>query len=170
MNVYITENDIQNKIKLLGLQLAKDYRDKKPILIAVLKGSFIFIADLVRAIDIELNVEFILASSYGDSIASSGNVKITEINQLNLTNRHIILVEDIIDSGLTLNRIYSEILLKNPASLKICALLVKKEKHRFSHKIDYSGFAIEDRFVVGYGLDYNEKFRNLPYIAFLDME
>jgi hypoxanthine phosphoribosyltransferase len=168
MKVYIEEKKIQEKVKQIGLQISEEYVNKKPLLIAVLKGGFIFISDLVRSIDCELGVDFIFASSYGESIVSSGNVKITQLDELKIRGRNVILVEDIIDSGLTLNRIYSEILLKNPESLKVCALLVKRDKHRFSHKIDYVGFEIEDKFVVGYGLDLNENYRNLPYIGLID--
>ncbi|MCB1179641.1 MAG: hypoxanthine phosphoribosyltransferase [Leptospiraceae bacterium] len=168
MKKLITEEKIKSRIKELGKAIQNDYQGKSPVLIGVMKGSFIFTADLARSIDGDVKIDFIEASSYGESTISSGNVRLSEIDENRIKDKDIILVEDIVDSGLTLNRIYSEILLKNPASLKICALLVKKDKHEFSYDINYIGFEIEDRFVIGYGLDYKEKYRNLPYISVIE--
>lgn len=170
MKVFLTEEEIQQRVKELGEQITNDYKGKDIITFGILKGSMIFIADLIRQIKLNVEVEFILASSYGDSTVSSGNIKITPLYETKITGRHILLVEDIIDTGLTLNKIVAEILLNKPKSFEICSLFVKKQKHKFEHKIKYTGFEIPDRFLVGYGLDLDGRYRNLPYVALVEEE
>ncbi|MDX1961026.1 MAG: hypoxanthine phosphoribosyltransferase [Leptospiraceae bacterium] len=168
MKELISKLEIQSRILELGQEISKDHTNDSILAIGILKGSFIFMADLVREIKSDVEVEFLSASSYGSEKTSSGIVKLEMLNRLNLKDKNIILVEDIIDTGLTLNKIVDEVLKQSPRSLKVCSLLVKKDKHSFQHNIDYVGFNIEDRFVVGYGLDFNGRFRNLPYVAVLD--
>lgn len=170
MRVFVTEKELQERVKELGEQITKDYEGKDILAFGILKGSMIFIADLIRQIKTNVEVEFILASSYGDSTVSSGNVKITPLYERRISGQHILLVEDIIDTGLTLNKIVAEILLNKPKSFEICSLFVKKYKHKFEHKIKYIGFEIADRFLVGYGLDLDGKYRNLPYVALVEEE
>jgi hypoxanthine phosphoribosyltransferase len=165
MKILISSEQIHQRIKQLGEQINLDYKDKQIVVIGILKGCFVFMADLIRTIERPLESEFIQASSYGNSTVSSGVVKFLFPENLILKNKHVILLDDIIDTGLTLNEIISEIKLREPASLKICSLLVKNRNREFTHNIDYVGFEIEDSFVVGYGLDYNGLYRNLPHLA-----
>ncbi len=162
--VLISKDDIQSRIKFLGQQISKEYTDKNPILIGILKGSFIFLADLVRVISTPLVIDFIEASSYEEK-ESSGNIRILKDLDINIENRDVIVVEDIIDTGNTLNHIIDILLYRQPNSLKICSLLVKIKKHTLNHPIDYFGFEIEDHFVVGYGMDYKGMYRNLDYVT-----
>ena len=164
----LTEEAIRRKVIELARQISDDYTGKTPILICVLKGSFIFLADLVREISVTHEVDFMVVSSYGKNTTSSGSVRIIADLSQPIENRDILLVEDIYDTGLTLTYIKDTLLLRKPASLKICALLYKKKEREFTIPIDYIGFEIEDRFIVGYGLDFREQFRNLPYIACME--
>lgn len=168
MRVYLTEEEIQKKVQELGDRISRDYQGQEILALGILKGSMIFIADLIRKITPKVEIEFMIASSYGETTISSGNVKITSLFDRKISGQNILLIEDIIDTGLTLNKIVSDIYLKTPKSFEVCSLLVKKDKHKFEHKIKYFGFEIPDKFVVGYGLDHNGSFRNLPYIAVVE--
>ena len=160
----ISEEKIQNRIKELGEQISKEYQGKLPILIGVLNGSFIFLSDLVKKIDIHIEIDFFKLSSYGDAKISSGEVKLIKELNADINERHILIVEDIVDTGLSIQFIKN--ILKNykPASVKIVSLLVKPESLKNKMKIDYIGFEIPNKFVIGYGLDYAQKYRNLNSI------
>ena len=160
----ISSDKIKQRVKELGSQISEDYRGKLPILIGVLNGSFIFLADLVKQVDIHCEIDFFKLSSYGDEKISSGNVKLLKELNADITERHIIVVEDIVDSGLSIKFIQEILANHNPASVKFASLLVKPESLKYNIKIDYIGFEIPNEFVIGYGLDYAQKFRNLNSI------
>lgn len=160
----IEERMIKERIKELAKEIKKDYLSKQPLFIGILKGAFIFLADLVRELDMELEIDFLAVSSYGKYTETTGEVEILKDLQIPVKGRHVVIVEDIVDTGLTLAYIRDLILSRKPASLKICALLDKKERRRVDIDADYVGFRVPDKFLVGYGLDVGEKFRNLPYI------
>ncbi len=160
----IEEEKIKDRIKELALEIKRDYEGKRPLFVGILKGAFIFLADLVRAIDMDLEIDFLAVSSYGKFTETTGEVEILKDLQIPVKGRHVIIVEDIVDTGLTLKYIKDMILSRGPASLRICALLDKKERRRVDIDADYVGFSVPDRFLVGYGLDVAEKYRNLPYI------
>ncbi len=160
----ITEEKIRQRIDEMALVLDNEYRDKTPLLVGILKGSFIFMSDLVRAMSIDVEIDFLSVSSYGKFTETTGEVKILKDLQTPVKNRHVLIIEDIIDTGLTLKYIKKLLLSRGPASLKICALLDKKERRAVDIEADYIGFQVPDRFLVGYGLDYAEKYRNLRYI------
>ena len=160
----ISEEDLQARIRVLGREITADYAGRAPLLVGVLKGAFMFMSDLARAIDLPVEFDFMAVSSYGHSTRSSGVVRIVKDLDLDLADRDVIIVEDIIDSGLTLNYLRRNLLARNPASLEVCALLVR-ENHRMDGSIiRYEGFRVPSEFLVGYGLDVNERFRNLPDI------
>jgi len=160
----ISEEDLQERIRALGREITTDYAGRAPLLVGVLKGAFMFMSDLARAIDLPVEFDFMAVSSYGHSTRSSGVVRIVKDLDLDLADRDVIIVEDIIDSGLTLNYLRRNLLARNPASLEVCALLVR-ENHRMDGSIlRYEGFRVPSDFLVGYGLDVNERFRNLPDI------
>lgn len=165
--VLVTEEDLRGKVCELGEVIARDYRDKFPILIGVLNGAAMFIADLIRACPIYLRVDFMAVSSYRNGTESSGAVRIIKDLDRNIEGQHVLIVEDIIDTGLTLSYLMDNIKSRRPASLRICTLLDKRERRRINLRIDYTGFTIPDEFVVGYGLDFNDKYRNLPYVGVL---
>jgi hypoxanthine phosphoribosyltransferase len=159
--VLISEDDLQARILALGEEITSDYAGRAPLLIGVLKGAFMFMSDLSRAIDLPVECDFMAVSSYGNSTRSSGVVRIVKDLDIDLADRDVIIVEDIIDSGLTLNYLRRNLLARNPASLQVCALLVR-ENHRVDEAIlRYEGFRVPSDFLVGYGLDFNERFRNL---------
>ena len=159
--VLISEDDLQARILALGEEITSDYAGRAPLLIGVLKGAFMFMSDLSRAIDLPVEFDFMAVSSYGNSTRSSGVVRIVKDLDIDLADRDVIVVEDIIDSGLTLNYLRRNLLARNPASLQVCALLVR-ENHRVDEAIlRYEGFRVPSDFLVGYGLDVNERFRNL---------
>ena len=160
----ITEEKIKERIKELGEQITEDYKGKLPIFIGVLNGSFLFLADLVKHVKIHCEIDFFKLSSYGDEKISSGNVKLLKELNADINERHIIVVEDIVDSGLSIKFINELLQNHNPASVKIASLLVKPESLKYKVKIDYIGFEIPNEFVIGYGLDYAQKFRNLNSI------
>ena len=160
----ISEEDLQARIRALGREITADYAGRAPLLVGVLKGAFMFMSDLARAIDLPVEFDFMAVSSYGHSTRSSGVVRIVKDLDLDLADRDVIIVEDIIDSGLTLSYLRRNLLARNPASLEVCALLVR-ENHRMDGSIlRYEGFRVPSDFLVGYGLDVNERFRNLPDI------
>ena len=160
----VSEEDLQARIRALGEEITVDYAGRAPLLIGVLKGAFMFMSDLARAIDLPVEFDFMAVSSYGHSTRASGVVRIVKDLDLDLAGRDVILVEDIVDSGLTLNYLRRNLLARNPASLEVCALLVR-ENHRVDGTVlRYEGFRVPGDFLVGYGLDVNERFRNLPDI------
>jgi len=165
MDELISKKKIDSKVKKLGKAIAADYVDRKPVFIGILKGSFIFMADMVRAANIDCEIDFMSVSSYGSSRKGSGIVRLLKDININIRNRHVIIVEDIIDSGLTANYIKKYLELRQPKSIEFVALLNKTEARKVDISIKYSGFELPDTFVVGYGLDYGERYRQLPYIA-----
>jgi len=165
--VLLSGEQVQARVAELGAQLASDYAGRDPVLVSVLKGSIIFLADLVRAMPIPLSIDLMEVSSYGASTESSGQVRILKDLSTPIEGREVIVVEDIIDTGLTLNYLLRYLHDKGPASIRICCLLDKPARRLAPIEIDYRGFSIPDRFVVGYGLDFNEHYRNLPYIGVL---
>jgi len=156
---------IQSRISVLGAEIARDYAGRNPLLLGVLKGAVIFLSDLMRAIDLKLAVEFMAISSYGEATRSSGEVKIVKDLDVPIEGRDILIVEDIVDTGLTLSYLMANLHSRGAASVKLAALLNKQERRIREVQIDYLGFTIPDAFVVGYGLDFAERYRNLPYIA-----
>jgi hypoxanthine phosphoribosyltransferase len=165
--VLLTGEQIQARVGELGRQLAADYAGRDPVLVSVLKGSIVFLADLVRRTEIPLSIDLMEVSSYGASTESSGQVRILKDLSMAIEGRDVIVVEDIIDTGLTLNYLLRYLHDKGPASIRICCLLDKPARRLADISIDYRGFTIPDRFVIGYGLDYDERYRNLPYIGVL---
>lgn len=167
--ILIEEKQINEKVKELAKRISDDYRNKEnvPCLIGLLKGSFIFIADLSRYIDIPIEIDFMIVSSYGNNQIGS-EIKILKDIDVQLSGRDVIIVEDIIDTGYTLEKICEVLKTRNIASLKICALLNKPSRRKVNINIDYNGFNIEDEFVVGYGIDYAQKYRNLNYIGVVE--
>jgi hypoxanthine phosphoribosyltransferase len=159
---------IQQRVAELGGQIAKDYEGEKIVLVCVLKGSFVFTADLARNIDGNVHVEFLGVRSYGDDTHSSGVVQITQDLTRPIEDEHVILVEDIVDTGLTIAHLLDLFRTRKPASIKVCALLHKPARTRIDVPVDYLGFTIEDKFVVGYGLDWAQRYRNLPFIGVVE--
>jgi hypoxanthine phosphoribosyltransferase len=164
---YLTEEQIQKRIDELGEEISKEYKTKLPSFIGVLNGSFMFMADLLKRMDINCEVDFFKLSSYGDEKISSGKVKLLKELNADVTDRHLIIVEDIVDSGLSISYIEEMFKDHNPASMKVVSLLVKPNSIKYKVKIDYIGFEIPDKFVIGYGLDYAQKYRNLKSIYVL---
>ena len=165
--VLITADEIQDKIAELAKQITEDYRDRDLLLVGVLKGAFVFMSDLARHINLPLEFDFMAVSSYGSATRSSGVVRILKDLDYEITDRHVLLVEDIIDSGLTISYLLRYLEARRPASLEICSLFWKKGQQAVPLDVKYPGFEIPSVFVVGYGLDYKEKYRNLPYIGVL---
>ncbi len=165
--VLLSKEEIDEKVKELGKMLAEEYAGKRPLLICVLKGALIFVADLARAMNIPLEVDFMAVSSYGVSTKSSGVVRILKDLETGIEGRHVLIVEDIIDTGLTLKYLIENLKSRKPASIKICTLLDKPSRRRVQLQPDFSGFEIPDKFVIGYGLDFSEIYRNLPFIGVL---
>ncbi len=163
----LSAEQIQTRIGELGAQIARDYAGQNPLLIGVLKGAFIFLSDLVRATDMRLSLEFMAISSYGNETRSSGEVRIVKDLDLPVEGRDILVVEDIVDTGLTLSYLLATLHTRGAKSVRLAALLDKWERREREVEINYLGFRIPDAFVVGYGLDYAERYRNLPYIAVL---
>ncbi|WP_227764778.1 hypoxanthine phosphoribosyltransferase [Zhaonella formicivorans] len=168
--VLVTSEQIKAKAKELGAQIAKDYEGKDLLIICVLKGALPFMADLIREIDHPLAIDFMAVSSYGDATTSSGAVMILKDLETNINGRNVLIVEDIIDTGLTLKYLIENLQARKPASLKICTLLDKPERRKVDIRVDYKGFTIPDAFVVGYGLDFAELYRNLPDVCILKPE
>lgn len=170
IKVFLSEEEIKTKVAELGKKISDDYRgsDKNLILIAILKGSVVFLSDLMRNIDIDLNIDFMVVSSYGASTESSGNIKIIKDLDINIRDYDLLIVEDILDSGRTLSKLIDILKMREPKSLKVCTLLDKPDRRVCNVDLDYCGFVIPDEFIVGYGLDFDEKYRNLPYIGILE--
>ena len=163
--ILVAEDVLQDRIAELGAAITAEHAGQAPLLVCVLKGAFVFMADLARAIDLPVEFDFMAVSSYGSATKSSGVVRIVKDLDLDLSGRHVILVEDIVDSGLTLSYLRKNLLARNPASLEVCALLVRESADVASLDLRHIGFQISDDFVIGYGLDVAERYRNLPYIA-----
>ncbi len=165
--VLISSGDIQKRIRQLGTEISRDYQDRQPILVCILKGAFVFLADLSRCISVHHEVDFMAISSYHGGTESTGVVKIEKDLKSNITDRDIIIVEDIVDTGLTLNYLLELLETRSPKSIRVCALLDKTSRRIEEVPVTYSGFEIPDEFVIGFGLDYDEKYRNLPFIGVL---
>lgn len=168
--VLLTEDQLEQRIKELGAEITRDYQGKELVLAAVLRGSYVFMADLTRAIDLPLTVDFMAVSSYGAGTVSSGQEEIKKDLSDPIEGKNLLIIEDILDSGNTLYYLMDVLSARHPASIRICTLLDKPERRVKPIKADYSGFVIPDAFVVGYGLDYAEKYRNLPYVGVLKPE
>ena len=167
--ILISEEEIQKKVSEMGRKISEDFRDKDPLFVGVLKGCFIFMADLMRYVDIRCAMDFMAVSSYSGT-SSTGAVKINKDLSEDIEGRHIIIVEDILDSGVTLSYLKQYLMVRKPASISIATLMDKPARRKADIYADYSCFEIPDAFVVGYGLDYNERYRNLPYIGVLKPE
>lgn len=161
----ISEEQLKAKVQELGKQIEKDFAGEELLVVGILKGASVFVADLIRTIDLDVNIDFMSVSSYGNSTESSGTVKIIKDLDVDIEGKNVLIVEDIIDSGLTLSNLVETLKVRNPKSLKLCTLLDKPERRKVNIPVDYVGFVIEDKFIVGYGIDYAEKYRNLPYIG-----
>ncbi len=167
IKVLISREEIDKKISQLSKTLEKEYNNKNPIFIVILKGAFIFASELLLKLDIPLNIDFMVISSYGNSTESSGTVRIEEDINIDIKDRHVVVVEDIIDTGITLRYLKDKLIANEPKSLKIVTLLDKPSRRKAEIDPDYNCFEIEDYFVVGFGLDYAQYYRNLPYIGVL---
>lgn len=163
--VVVSEEALKERIAALGQQITEDYAGRAPLLVGVLKGAFVFMSDLARAIDLPVEFDFMAVSSYGSATKTSGVVRIVKDLDIDLSGRHVILVEDIVDSGLTLSYLRKNLKARNPASLEVCALLVREGRQKRSPTLKYVGFTIPPAFVIGYGLDVGERYRNLPYVC-----
>ena len=168
--ILFSEEELKARVAELGRQITEDYQGRAPVIISILRGSYIFMADLTRQIDLPCTVDFMAVSSYGTGTTSSGQVKIIKDLSESIEGRDVLVVEDILDSGNTLSYLLKLLEQRNPASIRLCTLLDKPDRRVKEVKVDYSGFSIPDAFVVGYGLDYAEQYRNLPYIGILKPE
>lgn len=167
LKVLLTEEELDKRVTEMGRQITEKLRGEEPLFVGVLKGSFVFMADLMRRVDLRCSVDFMAVSSYGKGTSSSGEVKINKDLNEDISGRHIVIVEDILDSGVTLNYLVGYLRNRAPASITLVTLLDKPARRKAPVKADIAGFEVPDEFVVGYGLDYAEKYRNLPYIGVL---
>ncbi len=165
--ILVQSDDLRQRVRALGRQITEDYDGRSVLLVGVLKGSLFFLADLMRAIEIDCEVDFMAVSSYGSGTESSGVVRILKDLEEPIEGRHVLIVEDIVDSGLTLSYLMRNLGARNPASLEVCSLLTKPSRFKVDPDLKYVGFEIPDKFVVGYGLDYEQRLRTLPYVAVL---
>ena len=170
LRVLLNEDEIKEIVTNLGKQISRDYKGKNLVLVSVLKGSVVFMADLMRAIDIPCSIDFMVVSSYGSGTTSSGSVKIIKDLDLNLDGLDLLIVEDILDTGRTLASLIEILKMRNPSSVKICTFLDKLDRRIANIDAEYIGAKVPDEFVVGYGLDYDERFRNLPYVGVVKPE
>ena len=168
--VLVSEEQLKAKVAELGAQISRDYAGKNLVLVSILKGSVVFMADLMRAVSIPCNIDFMVVSSYGGSTTTSGLVKIIKDLDGDLSGKDVLIVEDILDTGVTLSNLVPMLKMRNPNSVKICTILDKPSRRKADIQPDYEGFQVPDEFVVGYGLDYDEKYRNLPYVGVLKPE
>jgi hypoxanthine phosphoribosyltransferase len=168
--VLLTEDQIRRRVVELGERISRDYADDPPVLVNVLKGGVVFLADLIRAIPLPVEIDFMEVSSYGGGTSSTGVVRILEDLSINVTGRNVLLVEDIVDTGHTLQYIIDNLATRHPKSVRICTLLDRRGRRETEVPLDYVGFVVPNKFVVGYGLDLAQKYRNLPHIAVLDDE
>ena len=166
--VMLSQEEVENKVTELAKQIEKDYEGQDLLLVGILKGASVFVADLMRKINLNVNIDFMSVSSYGSGTVSSGTVKILKDLDVDIKDKNVLIVEDIIDSGITLRNLYDTLMTREPRSLKLCTLLNKPARKKVDVNVDYVGFVIEDKFIVGYGIDYDEKYRNLPYIAIVE--
>jgi hypoxanthine phosphoribosyltransferase len=169
-DILVQRDDLQHRIRELGAEISRDYADRQLLLIGVLKGAVFFLADLMRHLEIDCELDFMAVSSYGASTDSSGVVRILKDLDAPIEGRDVLIVEDIVDSGLTLSYLFRMLRARNPASLEVCALLTKPARREIDLPIRYVGFEIPNRFAIGYGLDFAERYRNLPYVAVLAAE
>ncbi len=165
--ILVQADHLQRRVRELGAEVSRDYADRELLLVCVLKGAVFFLSDLMRAVDVPCEVDFMAVASYGSSTDSSGVVRILKDLDAPIEGRHVLIVEDIVDSGLTLQYLMRNLRARGPASLEVCALLTKPDRRRAEVAARYIGFEIPDRFVIGYGLDHAERHRNLPYVAAL---
>lgn len=165
--VLFTAQEIEQRVRELGAQISADYADRQPILVGVLKGVLLFMADLSRAIDVHVEVDFMAVAGYSPDAHPSGRVRLVKDLQADINGRHVIFVEDMVDTGLTLSYLLRNLRVREPASLEVCALFSKDKRRLIDIPIKYKGFDLPDRFVVGYGLDYREQYRNLPCVGLL---
>ena len=170
VRVLIDEGKLRRRIKELGREITRDYKDKNPVLVSILRGAFIFLADICREIRIPVTFDFMAVSSYGNSEVSSGIVRITKDLELSIENKEVLIIEDIVDSGRTLNYLVKNLRARNPKTIEVCALLDKDVPRKTVNKVKYKGFDIPNKFVVGYGLDFAEKYRNFPFIGYIENE
>ena len=168
LSILFTRDEIAATVNKMAAEIRQDYLSKNPILIAVLKGSFMFLADLIRRLDFPLEVEFVRLSSYGGGRESSGKIRVVQGVQAKIKGRHVLVIEDIIDTGLTISFLLDYLRQKKPASLKLCALTDKPSRRETPVNIDYRGLTVPDKFIVGYGLDWDERFRHLPDICVVE--
>jgi len=169
LEVIFSKEDIAKRVKALGEEIRDDYKDVggDVVMIGILKGCFVFLSDISRAVDLPISIDFIGLSSYGEATQSSGVVRLTSDLSKPIAGKHVIIVEDIIDTGLTMRYLLENLEARDPASVKLCSLLEKPSKNKSGIKADYLGFEVEDKFVVGYGLDYKEQYRNVPFVGVL---
>lgn len=167
LNRLLTAEQINSIVKKLADQISRDYVGKELILVCILKGAFMFLSDLIRELQIPVKIDFVRLASYGSGMKTSGRIEITKDLELPIEGKDVLIVEDIIDSGHTLKFLKDRIILSNPRSVKICALLDKKARRELEMEADYLGFDVEDVFIVGYGIDFNENYRNLPEIYYV---
>ena len=166
--ILFTEEEIRKRAKEIGEQIGRDYEGEEIVLLGTLKGAVLWMSDLMKEIPLDVTIDFISASSYGSSTSTSGVVKIKKDVDMDLFNKNVIIVEDIVDTGTTLNYLKEYLKERNPKDVKICTLLDKPARRVIDLKPDYIGFTVDDLFVIGYGLDYDQKYRNLPYISYLE--
>lgn len=169
-SILISEEEIAKRVKELGKQLTEDYKGKELLVVGILKGCMLFLSDLVRTIDLPLTLDFMVVSSYGATTKSSGVVRIVKDLEREIEGKDVLIVEDIVDTGLTLSYLVENFKARNPKSVKVCSLLDKPDRRKAQVDIQYIGFKIPDEFVVGYGLDYGENYRNLPFVCVLKPE
>ena len=169
-NIMISEENIAKRVKELGKQLTEEYKGRDLLIVGILKGCMLFLSDLVRAIDLPLTMDFMVVSSYGSATKSSGVVRIIKDLERDIEGKDVLVVEDIVDTGLTLSYLIENLKTRNPRSVKVCSLLDKPDRRKAQVDIEYVGFKIPDEFVVGYGLDYAETYRNLPFVCVLKPE
>jgi len=163
----LTRAQIQKRVKELANHISKDYHDKEILVIGILKGAFIFLADLVRELAVPVEIGFVRLASYGSNTSTSGRIRITKDVELAVQGRHVLVVEDMVDSGLTIAYLLDHLKKRRPESIKVCVLIDKKERRKVQVQVDYAGYVIDQGFLVGYGLDLDEKYRNLPDICHL---
>jgi hypoxanthine phosphoribosyltransferase len=166
--ILVQRDELEHRVRELAEEVSRDYADRELLLVGVLKGAVFFLSDLMRHLDVDCEVDFMAVSSYGSSTDSSGVVRILKDLDVSIEGRHVLIVEDIVDSGLTLSYLLRTLRARNPASLEVCALLTKPERRKVELPIRYVGFEIPNRFAIGYGLDHAERFRNLPFVAVLE--
>jgi hypoxanthine phosphoribosyltransferase len=166
--ILVQRDELEHRVRELAAEVSRDYAGRDLLLVGVLKGAIFFLSDLMRHLEVPCEVDFMAVSSYGSSTDSSGVVRILKDLDAAIEDRHVLIVEDIVDSGLTLSYLYRMLSARNPASLEVCALLTKPERREVELPIRYVGFEIPNRFAIGYGLDHGERFRNLPFVAVLD--